>query len=218
MGVSSMKKVHVIVGVLILVLLLAPCVSAEGITVLSGHLVPFRSDPTPENFVPVAGRLTYTPHIGDNPYFVDNGALLITNNFDHTVCTQTWGKDAWGECLDEPNGYEVLLPGESAVEIFAQPDDYYWSEWGPGVYDFGGMRSLIGVDVGDWVKMEEGNDWWCAFGDEEEGGRIYVPTRIVILSPQHEIPSPEFPSALLPATMIIGFLGAVLLIQRTKEH
>lgn len=32
------------------------------------------------------------------------------------------------------------------------------------------------------------------------------------------ISSPEFPSIFLPATMIIGFLGAVLLIRRTKEH
>jgi hypothetical protein len=31
-------------------------------------------------------------------------------------------------------------------------------------------------------------------------------------------PAPEFPSAFLPITMIIGFLGAVLLIQRTREH
>jgi hypothetical protein len=30
--------------------------------------------------------------------------------------------------------------------------------------------------------------------------------------------TPEFPSIVLPATMIIGFLGAVLLIQRTREH
>jgi hypothetical protein len=29
---------------------------------------------------------------------------------------------------------------------------------------------------------------------------------------------PEFPSIFLPATMIIGLLGAVLLIQRTREH
>jgi hypothetical protein len=29
---------------------------------------------------------------------------------------------------------------------------------------------------------------------------------------------PEFPSVFLPATMIIGLLGAVLLIQRTREH
>jgi hypothetical protein len=31
-------------------------------------------------------------------------------------------------------------------------------------------------------------------------------------------PSPEFPSMALPVTMIIGFLGAVLYIQRTREH
>jgi hypothetical protein len=30
--------------------------------------------------------------------------------------------------------------------------------------------------------------------------------------------SPEFPSVFLPATMIVGFLGAVLFIQRTREH
>jgi hypothetical protein len=32
------------------------------------------------------------------------------------------------------------------------------------------------------------------------------------------IPSPEFPSVFLPVTMIIGFLGTVLLIQRTREN
>jgi hypothetical protein len=31
-------------------------------------------------------------------------------------------------------------------------------------------------------------------------------------------PTPEFPSAFLPAVMIIGFLGTVLYIQRTREH
>jgi len=40
-----------------------------------------------------------------------------------------------------------------------------------------------------------------------EVGMSYCPT-----------PSPEFPTMLLPATMIIGFLGAVLFIQRTREY
>jgi len=31
-------------------------------------------------------------------------------------------------------------------------------------------------------------------------------------------PIPEFSSAILPLTLIIGFLGAVLLLQRTREH
>lgn len=32
------------------------------------------------------------------------------------------------------------------------------------------------------------------------------------------IPSPEFPSIFLPAMFIIGLLGAVMLIQRSREH
>jgi hypothetical protein len=41
---------------------------------------------------------------------------------------------------------------------------------------------------------------------------------IVILPANQPNPVPEFPSTLLPATMIIGFLGAVLIIQRTREN
>jgi hypothetical protein len=37
-------------------------------------------------------------------------------------------------------------------------------------------------------------------------------------SEQKPISTPEFPSLFLPAIMIIGFLGAVLLIRRTKGH
>lgn len=32
------------------------------------------------------------------------------------------------------------------------------------------------------------------------------------------VPSPEFPSIFLPALFVIGFLGAVMLIQRSREH
>jgi hypothetical protein len=41
------------------------------------------------------------------------------------------------------------------------------------------------------------------------------PTTIIVPVP---VCSPEFPSTILPVTMIIGFLGAVLYIQRTREH
>lgn len=209
-----MKKVCVVVGVLILALLLAPCVSAEGITILSGHAD--KNDPAPDNFVPDAGRLTMTVHMDDDPEFVDNGALLITNNFDYTVCTATRGHDAWGEWSGEPDGVEVILPGDSVVEIFGPPDDSYWWMWGPGVYDFDDEGSLVYVHSGKWVEGGEEKGWHCAWnGDDYD---IWIPTRIVILSSGNSIPSPEFPSATLPVTMIIGFLGAVLLIQRTREQ
>jgi len=49
----------------------------------------------------------------------------------------------------------------------------------------------------------------------------YNPTGLLykgIIMYQSPDPVPEFPSAFLPVTMIIGFLGAVLLIQRTREQ
>jgi hypothetical protein len=44
-----------------------------------------------------------------------------------------------------------------------------------------------------------------------------IPQIFLVVIP-HQSSVPEFPSIFLPATMIIGILGAVLLIQRTKEH
>jgi hypothetical protein len=35
---------------------------------------------------------------------------------------------------------------------------------------------------------------------------------------EDQIPVPEFPSAFLPATLIIGMLGVVLLFQRIREN
>jgi len=57
-------------------------------------------------------------------------------------------------------------------------------------------------------------------GDGEMGGPDSGSTEAIdcITIPEEPIPAPEFPSALLPTTMIIGFLGAVLLIRRTREH
>jgi hypothetical protein len=40
----------------------------------------------------------------------------------------------------------------------------------------------------------------------------------IIVVPYTPTTAPEFPSVFLPVTIIIGFLGAVLLIQRTREN
>jgi uncharacterized repeat protein (TIGR01451 family) len=39
-----------------------------------------------------------------------------------------------------------------------------------------------------------------------------------ITVPSEPVPAPEFPSIILPTTMITGFLAAVLLIQRTRRN
>jgi len=62
-----------------------------------------------------------------------------------------------------------------------------------------------------------------------DGGNVLIPVcynYVKVTSPNcpgpeptpSPAPAPEFPSTILPATMIIGFLGAVLIIQRTREQ
>jgi hypothetical protein len=74
----------------------------------------------------------------------------------------------------------------------------------PGTVGTGTMCQLTveGTDI-DHVSIHDSNCGWV-IDDLCYGSSV--------------MPSPEFPSAFLPATMIIGFLGAVLLIQRTREH
>ena len=55
-------------------------------------------------------------------------------------------------------------------------------------------------------------------GPESASEDEFTTIRVLPVGSSSCIQGPEFPSAFLPATMIIGFLGAVLLIQRTREH
>jgi len=83
-------------------------------------------------------------------------------------------------------------------------------------------HSLFPVEI-HVSSMPSGGDPSLPVG-EYDGTVIFdlFPGSIVTVPVHYSIvncnPSPEFPSAFLPAAMIIGFLGAVLIIQKTKEH
>ena len=65
-----------------------------------------------------------------------------------------------------------------------------------------------------WDEFEYG----CLYDHSEYGDCHSDSTAVARIYVGDGQPIPEFPSAFLPATMIIGFLGAVLFIQVTKEH
>jgi DNA-binding beta-propeller fold protein YncE len=76
-----------------------------------------------------------------------------------------------------------------------------WGEYGTGDGHFN-YPAGIAIDLnGDVYVADSGNS------------RVQ---KFALISTQ--FPAPEFPSTILPATMIIGFLGAVLIIQRTREN
>jgi len=101
--------------------------------------------------------------------------------------------------LDTPfTGIPVGLvnPGESVSgSVRATAMDYDLSIWPIGTYP-GNVHFAFDLESGGVEFVD-----------------IPVETRVVSC-----LPAPEFPSIFLPATMIIGFLGAVLLIRRTREN
>ncbi|MDD1680905.1 MAG: hypothetical protein LUQ35_04785 [Methanoregula sp.] len=104
----------------------------------------------------------------------------------------------------QPSGFPVkhngwiLDQGESAtVIVLSTAKDSKGVVWDNGVYS-----GWLGFSIDD-----------AETGDSISTAREKVIVKIVDCSP-----SPEFPSAILPLTLIIGFLGTVLLIQRTREN
>ncbi len=153
---------------------------------------------------------------------------------------------AWGlnvvttPILDNGRMYSI-----TAGEKF-QPDEYAgiwadaqfysedgWATWAKPEYPAGTVHSFLQINSNDvnWedtvnladheytIKfLGQGSpitlsikDW---YDNELENNYCHLPVCII-----PEPPSvPEFPSAFLPAAMIIGFLGAVLIIQKTREN
>jgi hypothetical protein len=121
--------------------------------------------------------------------------------------------------IDEDGG-GLLLPPAVSVSInnnLVAPSMVVWDYTDSSetyAYGYEALFPLPPATYGNFVIENE----YLAFIDNTAvyttAATVDVPLEITCGA----IPSPEFPSTFLPATMIIGFLGAVLYIQRTKEN
>jgi len=93
-----------------------------------------------------------------------------------------------------PQGAEILINGEKFYEV----TPFWWSS-----YD----QSSVNVQLIPPDSITPSKIYHVDL-------KHYKPTYLYIDLTKG---SPEFPSALMPAALIIGFLGAVLLLQRTRD-
>lgn len=143
----------------------------------------------------VADTITYTIGGGGPVDHIDSGTVYLSSDIKNITWEDYWAPD-WVTCSVSGN----------TVTCF---------EWaGPG-WGFGGDPGLtISGTVTGGTKLESS----CSFGGFSDPDGEYLTasasnTAEVVNVP----PAPEFPSPLLPASMVIGFLGAVFYIKRTRE-
>jgi len=116
-----------------------------------------------------------------------------------------------GLCGVRPNPPLVPPEGNVYFTIYKGAGNYnspIWSTWNSGSIDI-----TIPYSKGEEIffATNPGSDA-CLGNDLAYWGDLKLVTE------DQSIPAPEFPSLALPATMIIGFLGVVLLIQRTRKQ
>lgn len=88
--------------------------------------------------------------------------------------------------------------------------------WGDGNLDCENYGSHLNAGG----SLPPGTFKWHIIPVDDIGSQLCESNTVTVTIPEvcGPINTPEFPSVVLPATLIIGFLGAVLLIQRTREN
>jgi len=158
-----------------------------------------------------------------------SACIIVPPVAAQTLIPITASPDHLAFTLCYPNGEDsrqILLKNDNdisfSLQVFWQNIPYYTGVVVDPYSASMGPYSQLPVDVrvssrpsGGGPSLPVGEYDGTIYFDFFPGGPISVPVHYSIVNCN---PSPEFPSTFLPVTMIIGFLGAVLLIKRTREH
>ena len=110
---------------------------------------------------------------------------------------------------DGPNSVQLDWTAESGADSYAMCTEQFL---GPFCFAPDNILQRSGsLNPGDYTIWIEAYD--------ENIIAICDSNKVTVTTPFNcGTPAPEFPSMFLPVTMIIGLLGAVLFIKRTREH
>ena len=143
-------------------------------------------------------------HVGDTIIYTITGFGYSVDHID------------WGTVLLDPNIKNITGIGSSAMDVychvsgnsvscFTQDGGPEWGSGDPGL-------TISGTVTGGTKLVSN-----CSFSGFDDNGNELDASASNTAKVVYEPPAPEFPSPLLPASMVIGFLGAVFYIKRTRE-
>jgi hypothetical protein len=119
------------------------------------------------------------------------------------------------------NGDEVKITGSCGVYPNPTEDNVvFYIYKGEGQYNTPIWTGVNGESFDIIVPYSNGDQIFFATkaGNQCLGNDLAYWKDLILETKKAQIPTPEFPNILTPVTLIIGFLGAVLLIQRTREN
>ncbi|MCK9591294.1 MAG: argininosuccinate synthase [Methanoregula sp.] len=187
----------------------------------------------------VEQALRWNPAEDTNVDTKDMGAVKGTNVKD--LCDLVGGMNAGDEVkITSIDGWNMMFAYKNVYEYSSRegPIGLAWYKNGnyPDTGYSDGMRMIWFADDSinpthlhafgnfDWHEAADSKYWYYY----QSGGEKYPTTtglsgkyisQISIYSDDDPVtPVPEFPTIALPVTFLVGMLGAVLIIQRTKEN
>ncbi|MGB8309280.1 MAG: hypothetical protein WCE65_05525, partial [Methanoregula sp.] len=144
-------------------------------------------------------------HVGDTITYTIGGGGPV----DHIV---------WGEVLLSPDIKHITWEDygwDDLVTCSVSGNTVTCNEVGGPGWGFGGYPGLkISGTIAGGTKLVSS----CTFAGYDEDGNPMDPASASNTAKVIGMPIPEFPSAIFPVVLVIGFLGAVLFIRRTREN
>jgi choice-of-anchor C domain-containing protein len=221
----DMKKV-IVIGIVLLLTFVGTVSAAVNLVSNPGFETPTAVNPSFDTFS--SGSLSLTG------WSIDSGSIDLVKG--------DWIPAGGSQCIDltgySPGTISQIIPTvpgtvyQLSFAMAGNPGgnpvkhlEVYWDTTSLGTYDFD-TTGLSGSNMG-WITITIPNlvasssNTKITFEDHSLSNPTWYGValdNIEVVGSTQPINTPEFPSLALPVTMIIGILGAVLLIQRTKEQ
>jgi hypothetical protein len=154
------------------------------------------------------GTVVTTPFLDNGRmYSITAGEIFWPEKADKDIeaDAQFYSEDdwvTWSKPESPPGTVHSFLQMDDTDVPWGDTPNFNPSTWHEYTVQFTGQGKTNTLRIIDWYDNNYNNN------------ECHLPV-CIIPEPWR---TPEFPSPFLPATFIIGFLGTVLLIQRTREH
>jgi len=152
-----------------------------------------------------SGKVVTTPVLDNGRIYSITAGEIFWPDFDRGIeaDAQFYSEDEWIMAFKPESP-----PGTIHSFLQMNDNDVDWGDLDPSTFheytiQFTGQGTPNTLRIIDWYDNFNYDNNVC-----------HLPVCII----PEPTSVPEFPSAFLPAAMIIGFLGAVLIIQKTREH